>query len=83
MPHLPDAPLPSTLPTPITTPCSFVLLSESDVPLYDPLTFWQQLVWEDKSRVNVCRNAAPTDTRRWTWRMSVRAKLGVRLQCVR
>ncbi|PRW05935.1 beta-1,6-N-acetylglucosaminyltransferase enzyme [Chlorella sorokiniana] len=48
----------------------FVLVSESDIPLYDPLTLYQQLVAEDKSRINVCRNAAPTDVRRWTWRMS-------------
>lgn len=28
----------------------FVLLSESDIPLYDPLTFWQQLQAENASR---------------------------------
>ncbi|GAB4813316.1 hypothetical protein N2152v2_000362 [Parachlorella kessleri] len=30
----------------------FVLLSESDLPLYDPLTFYQQLMSETKSRLN-------------------------------
>ena len=49
----------------------FVLLSESDVPLYDPLTLYQQLQSERVSRVNLCRDAAPTDVRRWTWRMTV------------
>ncbi|PSC67183.1 beta-1,6-N-acetylglucosaminyltransferase enzyme [Micractinium conductrix] len=48
----------------------FVLVSESDIPLYDPFTLHQQLMSEGKSRVNACRHAAPTDTRRWTWRMS-------------
>ncbi|EFN51060.1 hypothetical protein CHLNCDRAFT_141408 [Chlorella variabilis] len=48
----------------------FVLVSESDIPLYDPLTLHQQLLAEDKSRVNLCRHSAPTDTRRWSWRMS-------------
>jgi hypothetical protein len=49
-----------------------VLLSESDIPLYDPLTFHQQLLAEDKSRVNLCRGVVPTDVRRWTFRMAVR-----------
>ena len=30
----------------------FVLLSESDVPLYDPLTFYRQVMAEEKSRVD-------------------------------
>ena len=50
-----------------------MLLSESDIPLYDPLTLYQQLLAEERSCVNLCRRAAPTDTRRWTWRMSVGA----------
>ena len=32
----------------------FVLLSESDVPLYDPLTMWQQLQTEKNSRWEPC-----------------------------
>ena len=32
----------------------FVLISESDIPLYDPLTFYTQLMSEEKSRVNAC-----------------------------
>lgn len=32
----------------------FVLVSESDIPLYDPLTFYLQLMSENKSRVNAC-----------------------------
>ncbi|KAL4420283.1 hypothetical protein ABPG77_005623 [Micractinium sp. CCAP 211/92] len=34
----------------------FVLLSDTDVPLYDPLTFYQQLMHEGKSRVRACRD---------------------------
>ncbi|KAL4426017.1 hypothetical protein ABPG75_010033 [Micractinium tetrahymenae] len=49
----------------------FVLLSESDIPLYDPLTLHQQLMADTKSRMNLCRRAAPTDTRRWSWRMAM------------
>ena len=30
----------------------FVLLSESDIPLYDPMTFYRQVMEENKSRVN-------------------------------
>jgi hypothetical protein len=56
-----------------------LLLSESDIPLYDPLTFHQQLTAEGKSRVNACANSAPTDIRRWSWRMAVRAGALLRL----
>ena len=48
-----------------------MLLSESDIPLYDPLTFYTQLMAENRSRVNLCRKAAPTDEWRWIWRMEV------------
>ncbi|KAL4439980.1 hypothetical protein ABPG75_002981 [Micractinium tetrahymenae] len=34
----------------------FVLLSDTDIPLYDPLTFYQQLMHESKSRVRACRD---------------------------
>ena len=53
-----------------------MLLSESDVPLYDPLTLHAQLAAEERSRVNLCRDTAPTDTRRWSWRMAVRGRGG-------
>jgi hypothetical protein len=42
----------------------FVLLSESDIPLYDPLTFYQQLQAETKSRVDTCRHHK---TSPWRW----------------
>ncbi|KAI3427440.1 hypothetical protein D9Q98_010355 [Chlorella vulgaris] len=42
----------------------FVLLSESDIPLYDPLTFHQQLTAEGKSRVNACAHGAMSE---WRW----------------
>jgi hypothetical protein len=32
----------------------FLLISDSGVPLYDPLTTYQQLMWEDRSRVKAC-----------------------------
>ena len=47
-----------------------MLVSESDIPLYDPLTLHQQLMAETKSRVNLCRNSI-SDVRRWSWRMAV------------
>ncbi|PRW33249.1 Transcription initiation factor TFIID subunit 13 isoform A [Chlorella sorokiniana] len=34
----------------------FALISDSDVPLYDPLTFYQQLMHEPRSRVRACAN---------------------------
>ena len=48
-----------------------MLVSESDIPLYDPLTFYQQLMSESKSRVNAC----PHDRSmayRWSHEMHVR-----------
>ena len=42
----------------------FVLLSESDIPLYDPLTFWTQLQAEQRSRVNSCPHPG---THAWRW----------------
>lgn len=35
-------------------PRRFALISDSDIPLYDPLTFYQQLMHEPKSRVRPC-----------------------------
>ena len=65
MPACPPA-RPETRPA----PPRFVLVSESDIPLYDPLTLHQQLMAETKSRVNLCRNSI-SDVRRWSWRMAV------------
>lgn len=49
----------------------FVLVSESDIPLYDPLTFYLQLMSESKSRVNACPQApAESMARRWSERMA-------------
>ncbi len=33
----------------------FVLVSESCIPLYPPTTIWQQLLSEDKSRLDACK----------------------------
>lgn len=35
-------------------PSRFALISDTDVPLYDPLTFYQQLMHEPLSRVRAC-----------------------------
>ena len=51
----------------------FVLLSESDVPILDPQTFYRQAMSEHRSRVNAWAHER-TDERRWTWRMAVRAQ---------
>ncbi len=48
----------------------FVLLSESDLPLYDPLTFYKQLMSEAKSRVNACAYPAAeayAKSSMWRW----------------
>lgn len=42
----------------------FLLLSETDLPLYDPLTLWQQLQAEQNSRVDTCRHQ---NTSPWRW----------------
>ncbi|KAL4515851.1 hypothetical protein Ndes2437A_g06570 [Nannochloris sp. 'desiccata'] len=42
----------------------FLLLSESDIPLYDPLTLWQQLQSETKSRLDTCKHQ---ETSPWRW----------------
>jgi hypothetical protein len=63
-----------------------VLLSESDLPLYDPLTFYQQLVSEAKSRINAC--APPwqeayvkSSVWRWTPPMQVTHHLSTAYLC--
>lgn len=33
----------------------FILVSESCIPLYPPTTVWQQLLSEDKSRIDACK----------------------------
>ncbi len=50
----------------------FVLLSESDVPLYDPLTFYQQLMSDSTSRVLACPHKHMDGDWMWKWRMTVR-----------
>ena len=45
----------------------FVLLSESDLPLYGPSVFYYQLMKEDKSRVDTT-NIHPVDSYRWHFR---------------
>lgn len=42
----------------------FLLLSESDIPLYDPLTLWQQLQSESLSRLDTCKHQ---ETSPWRW----------------
>ena len=42
----------------------FVLISESDVPLYSPMALYSQIIAEPKSRVNACNE---TTTRRKDW----------------
>ena len=57
---------------PHTTLLRFVLLSESDIPLYDPLTFWTQLMAMEKSRINACKlknHESKAHLRRWSDRM--------------
>ena len=50
----------------------FLLISDSDIPLYDPLTFYQQLMHEDKSRTKACRTG-PLSEYRWNRFMGVSA----------
>lgn len=49
----------------------FMLLSESDVPLYDPLTLYSQLVYENASRINACGPGDHTSSWRWNPAMEV------------
>lgn len=48
-----------------------MLISGSGVPLYDPLTFYQQLMHEDKSRVKVCKAEKQDKAERWRDAMAV------------
>jgi hypothetical protein len=47
-----------------------VLVSDHDVPLYDPLTLYQQLMHEPHSRVRACAKGS-MNTDRWRDRMAV------------
>jgi Core-2/I-Branching enzyme len=50
----------------------FILLSESDLPLFHPLVFYRQVMGEEKSRANAWpRPAWQMDLQRWTWRMAM------------
>ena len=42
----------------------FLLISESDIPIYDPLTLWQQLQAESHSRLDTCKHQ---NTSPWRW----------------
>lgn len=48
----------------------FLLISDSDIPLYDPLTFYQQLMHEDKSRTKACKTG-PLSEYRWNRFMGI------------
>jgi hypothetical protein len=50
-----------------------VLVSESDMPLYDPLTFHQQLLSESKSRLTACNH---TSRHQWRWSSEMNVGLG-------
>ena len=49
----------------------FVLVSESDIPLYDPLTFYQQLMLDPRSLVKACGEYARPPQRLWKQGMEV------------
>ena len=49
----------------------FLLLSEACVPLYPAQVVWQQLVAEDRSRVNACRGVRPEPTALYLWHSSL------------
>ena len=49
----------------------FLLLSESDIPIYDPLTMYQQLQAEDTSRLDTCIHDAISP---WRWHPNMETK---------
>ena len=52
----------------------FILLSESDVPLWHPLVFYRQIIGEEKSRSNAWPlQPWEVDAQRWTWKMAMGA----------
>ncbi len=48
-----------------------MLVSESDVPLYDPLTFYQQLMHDPRSLVKACGQYSRPPQRLWNKEMEV------------
>lgn len=48
----------------------FVLISEADVPIWDPLTFYHELLAERRSRVDAWWHP-DMDWGRWSWRMAL------------
>jgi Core-2/I-Branching enzyme len=48
----------------------FVLVSEADVPIWDPLTFYHELMAEQRSRVDAWWHP-DMDLDRWSWRMAL------------
>lgn len=37
----------------------FLLISDSGIPVYNPLTFYQQLMWDRRSHLATCHPATP------------------------
>jgi hypothetical protein len=48
----------------------FVLVSEADIPIWDPLTFYHELMAEQRSRVDAWWHP-DMDLDRWSWRMAL------------
>ena len=48
----------------------FVLISEADVPIWDPLTFYSELMGDPRSRVDAWWHPN-MDVGRWSWRMAL------------
>ncbi|KAG7667284.1 hypothetical protein KSW81_001016 [Nannochloris sp. 'desiccata'] len=48
----------------------FVLVSEADIPIWDPLTFYHELMAEQRSRVDAWWHP-DMDADRWSWRMAL------------
>jgi hypothetical protein len=56
----------------------FVLLTDATVPLYDPLTFYQQVMFEERSRVKACASPADMAGR---WKDAMQASRGAFWHC--
>ena len=52
--------------------CRFLLISDADIPLYDPYTFYQQLMHETRSKVQACHFAG-SQSDFWRAEMEVRS----------
>ena len=48
----------------------FVLISEADVPIWDPLTFYHEIIADPRSRVDAWWHP-DMDEERWSWRMAL------------